>query len=57
MFFCTFNPEMLPKIFKILNAAWNDSMLPSSIKVVSSANCVYLISTFPIEIPFIFCCF
>ena len=36
----TFNPEMLPKISRVLNAACNDSILPSSIKVVSSANCV-----------------
>ena len=50
----TFNPEMLPKISRVLNATCNDSILPSSINVVSSANCVILISTFPTEIPFIF---
>ena len=59
MFFSvlSFIPEMLPKISKVLNAAYYDSILTSSIKVVSSANCVSLISTLPTKISFNFIVF
>ena len=48
----TFNPEKVPNISKVLSAACNDSMVPSSISVVSSANCINLNSALPILTPF-----
>ena len=45
-------PDTDPKISKTFNAASRDCLLPSNIKVVSSANCVIL-NSFPlIFIPF-----
>ena len=43
----------MPNISKVLSAACNDSMVPSSISVVSSANCTNLNSALPILTPFI----
>ena len=53
----TFRPDILPNTSRTLRAANKVLLLPSKIKVVSSANCVILNSLPFTEIPFKFLSF